>query len=118
MTDSMKRAIDETERRRAKQKAYNLEHHITPKSVKKEVRDIIDGVYHPDSVHSEPIAETVGAMSEKELSSQIKKLEKQMFEFAKNLDFEKAAAVRDRLAELKARVLGSSVPHLPHPGEK
>ena len=118
MTDSMKRTIDETERRRAKQKAYNLEHHITPQSVKKEVRDIIDGVYHPDSVHSEPIAETVGAMSEKELSSQIKKLEKQMFEFAKNLDFEKAAAVRDRLAELKARVLGSSVPHLPHPGEK
>ena len=112
ITDSMKNAIEETERRRAKQKAYNEEHHITPQSVKKEVRDIIDGVYHPDAVHVEPLAETVGAMSEKELSAQIKKLEKQMFEFAKNLDFEKAAAVRDQLAELKARVLGSSVPHI------
>ena len=118
ITDSMKNAIEETERRRAKQKAYNEEHHITPQSVKKEVRDIIDGVYHPDAVHVEPLAETVGAMSEKELSSQIKKLEKQMFEFAKNLDFEKAAAVRDQLAELKARVLGSSVPHIPQTERK
>ena len=72
--------------------------------------DIIDGVYHPDAVHVEPLAETVGAMSEKELSAQIKKLEKQMLEFAKNLDFEKAAAVRDKLAELKSRVLGAGVP--------
>ena len=86
--------------------------------MKKEVLDIIDGVYHPDAVHVEPLAETVGAMSEKELSAQIKKLEKQMFEFAKNLDFEKAAAVRDQLAELKARVLGSSVPHIPQTERK
>ncbi len=106
MTDSMKRAIDETERRRAKQKAYNLEHGITPKSVKKEVKDIIDGVYRSDNASVSHLTETVGSMSEKDLSAEIKKLEKQMFEFAKNLDFEKAAAVRDRLAELKAQVLG------------
>lgn len=106
MTDSMKRAIEETERRRAKQQAYNLEHGITPKSVKKEVKDIIDGVYRSDGPSIAHLAETVGSMSEKELSSEIKKLEKQMFEFAKNLDFEKAAAVRDRLAELKAQVIG------------
>ena len=110
MTDSMKRAIGETERRRAKQKAYNEAHGITPKSVKKEVRDIIDGVYRPDAPSREDIAENVGAMSEKELSAQIKKLEKQMFEYAKNLDFEKAAAVRDKLAELKSRVLGAANP--------
>ena len=106
MTDSMKRAIEETERRRAKQQAYNLEHGITPKSVKKEVKDIIDGVYRSDGPSIAHLAETVGSMSEKELASEIKKLEKQMFEFAKNLDFEKAAAVRDRLAELKAQVIG------------
>ena len=106
MTDSMKRAIDETERRRAKQKAYNLEHGITPKSVKKEVKDIIDGVYRSEGTKVDRLVETVGSMSEKDLSIEIKKLEKQMFEFAKNLDFEKAAAIRDRLAELKAQVIG------------
>lgn len=110
ITDSMKRAIGETERRRAKQKAYNEAHGITPKSVKKEVRDIIDGVYRPDAPSREDIAENVGSMTEKELSAQIKKLEKQMFEYAKNLDFEKAATIRDQLAELKARVLGAANP--------
>ena len=110
MTDSMKRAIGETERRRAKQKAYNEAHGITPKSVKKEVRDIIDGVYRPDAPSREDIAENVGSMTEKELSARIKKLEKEMFEYAKNLDFEKAAAVRDKLAELKSRVLGAGAP--------
>lgn len=110
MTDSMKRAIGETERRRAKQKAYNEAHGITPKSVKKEVRDIIDGVYRPDAPSREDIAENVGSLTQKELSAQIKKLEKEMYEHAKNLDFEKAAAVRDQLAELKSRVLGAANP--------
>ena len=110
MTDSMKRAIGETERRRAKQKAYNEAHGITPKSVKKEVRDIIDGVYRPDAPSREDIAESVGSLTQKELSAQIKKLEKEMYEHAKNLDFEKAAAVRDQLAELKSRVLGAANP--------
>lgn len=112
MTDSMKRAIGETERRRAKQQAYNLEHGITPKSVKKEVRDIIDGVYRPDHQAMLEKAETVGAMDEKHLAQEIKRLEKQMFEFAKNLDFEKAAKVRDRLAELKSQVLGGAADHI------
>ena len=107
ITDSMKKAIDETERRRDKQKAYNAEHGITPKSIQKEVRDIIDGVYRGEQPDKIEIAENVGAMTEKELSAQIKKLEKEMFDYAKNLDFEKAAVVRDRLAELKARVLGA-----------
>ena len=74
--------------------------------MKKEVKDIIDGVYRSDNTSVSHLTETVGSMSEKDLSAEIKKLEKQMFEFAKNLDFEKAAAVRDRLAELKAQVLG------------
>lgn len=107
LTDSMKKAINETERRRDKQKAYNAEHGITPKSIQKEVRDIIDGVYRGEQPDKIEIAENVGAMTEKELSAQIKKLEKEMFDYAKNLDFEKAAVVRDRLAELKARVLGA-----------
>ena len=107
LTDSMKKAINETERRRDKQKAYNAEHGITPKSIQKEVRDIIDGVYRGEQPDKIEIAENVGTMTEKELSAQIKKLEKEMFDYAKNLDFEKAAVVRDRLAELKARVLGA-----------
>ena len=78
--------------------------------MKKEVRDIIDGVYRPDAPSREDIAENVGSLTQKELSAQIKKLEKEMYEHAKNLDFEKAAAVRDQLAELKSRVLGAANP--------
>ena len=57
-------------------------------------------------------AESVGAMDEKHLAQEIKRLEKQMYEFAKNLDFEKAAKVRDRLAELKSQVLGGAADHI------
>lgn len=112
ITDSMKRAIGETERRRAKQQAYNEANGIVPKSVKKEVRDIIDGVYCPDAHAMLDKAESVGAMDEKHLAQEIKRLEKQMYEFAKNLDFEKAAKVRDRLAELKSQVLGGAADHI------
>ena len=112
ITDSMKRAIGETERRRAKQQAYNDANGIVPKSVKKEVRDIIDGVYRPDAHAMLDKAESVGAMDEKHLAQEIKRLEKQMYEFAKNLDFEKAAKVRDRLAELKSQVLGGAADHI------
>ena len=112
ITDSMKRAIGETERRRAKQQAYNEANGIVPKSVKKEVRDIIDGVYRPDAHAMLDKAESVGAMDEKHLAQEIKRLEKQMYEFAKNLDFEKAAKVRDRLAELKSQVLGGAADHI------
>ena len=112
ITDSMKRAITETERRRAKQQAYNEANGIVPKSVKKEVRDIIDGVYRPDAQAMLEKAESVGALDEKHLAQEIKRLEKQMYEFAKNLDFEKAAKVRDRLAELKSQVLGGAADHI------
>ena len=112
ITDSMKRAITETERRRAKQQAYNEANGIVPKSVKKEVRDIIDGVYRPDAHAMLEKAESVGAMDEKHLAQEIKRLEKQMYEFAKNLDFEKGAKVRDRLAELKSQVLGGAADHI------
>lgn len=109
MTDSMRRAITETERRRAKQQAYNQEHGIIPRSVKKQVRDIIDGVYKPDAPES--ICQA-GAMDQKQLSKEITRLEKQMYEYAKNLDFEKAAAIRDQLAHLKSTILGGAADHI------
>ncbi|WDU51169.1 excinuclease ABC subunit UvrB [Taylorella equigenitalis] len=106
ITDSMKKAIDETERRREKQMAYNKAHGITPKTVKKAVKDIIDGVLH-DSL--EDMQETIDMSDllkdEKRLSSEIKKLEKQMLEHAKNLEFEEAAKARDQLSKLKEKFL-------------
>lgn len=113
MTDSMKRAIDETERRRAKQLAYNERHHITPAGIMKEIRDLIDGVFHPqDSLQESHVADEQAqydVMSEKELSREIKKLEKQMMEYAKNLEFEKAAKARDQLHILRERAFGVAV---------
>lgn len=113
MTDSMKRAIDETERRRAKQLAYNEQHHITPAGIMKEIRDLIDGVFHPqDSLQESHVADEQAqydVMSEKELSREIKKLEKQMMEYAKNLEFEKAAKARDQLHILRERAFGAAV---------
>ena len=114
MTDSMKRAIDETERRRAKQLAYNREHGITPRGIVKEVRDLIDGVYSgksdaPATAGARAAAVTqVQEMDEKTLAQEIRRLEKQMLEHARNLEFEQAAAARDALAALKSRVLGAS----------
>ncbi len=113
MTDSMKRAIDETERRRAKQLAYNEQHHITPAGIMKEIRDLIDGVFHPqDSLRESHVSDEQAqydVMSEKELSREIKKLEKQMMEYAKNLEFEKAAKARDQLHILRERAFGAAV---------
>ena len=113
MTDSMKRAIDETERRRAKQLAYNEQHHITPAGIMKEIRDLIDGVFHPqDSLQESHVADEQAqydVMSEKELSREIKKLEKQMMEYARNLEFEKAAKARDQLHILRERAFGAAV---------
>lgn len=113
MTDSMKRAIDETERRRAKQLAYNEQHHITPAGIMKEIRDLIDGVFHPqDSLQDSHVSDEQAqydVMSEKELSREIKKLEKQMMEYAKNLEFEKAAKARDQLHILRERAFGAAV---------
>lgn len=113
MTDSMKRAIDETERRRAKQLAYNEQHHITPAGIMKEIRDLIDGVFDPqDSLQDSHVSNEQAqydVMSEKELSREIKKLEKQMMEYARNLEFEKAAKARDQLHILRERAFGAAV---------
>jgi len=112
MTDSMKKAIGETERRRAKQIAHNEAHGITPRGVVKRIKDIIDGVYNVDDARAELRAAQEAAkyedMSEKQASKEIKRLEKQMLDHAKNLEFEKAAAVRDQLAKLKSQLFGAS----------
>ncbi len=110
LTESMRRAIDETERRRAKQRAFNATHEITPKGVSKRIKDIIDGVYDPQEARLErKVLEEQAryeVMSEKEVGREIKRLEKQMLDHARNLEFEQAAAVRDRLTELKRKVFG------------
>jgi excinuclease ABC subunit B len=111
LTESMKRAIGETERRRTRQIAHNLAQGITPRSVVKRIKDIIDGVYDQDEVARElKVAEEHArfeSMSEKDLSREIKKLEKDMIEHAKNLEFEKAAAARDQLFKLRSGVFGA-----------
>ncbi|MDR5854191.1 excinuclease ABC subunit UvrB [Caballeronia sp. LZ062] len=113
MTDSMKRAIDETERRRAKQIAHNQAMGITPRGVEKRIKDIIDGVYSADEARAELKEAQARAkfedMSEKQIAKEIKRLEKQMMDHAKNLEFEKAAQTRDQLALLRQRVFGASV---------
>jgi len=111
VTDSMKRAIDETERRRAKQVAFNTANNITPMGVRKEIRDLIDGVYSPQEARVElQVAQEQAkyeAMSEKQVSKEIKRLEKLMIDHAKNLEFEKAAQVRDQLRILKEQLFGA-----------
>ncbi|MCC6211038.1 MAG: excinuclease ABC subunit UvrB [Burkholderiales bacterium] len=110
VTDSMQRAIAETDRRRAKQIAYNRKHRITPVGVAKRIKDLIDGVYDADdSVRLLKAAEEGAryeAMSEKQLAREIRALEKQMLELARNLEFEKAARARDQLGELRKRAFG------------
>jgi excinuclease ABC subunit B len=111
VTDSMKRAIGETERRRAKQIVFNEANGITPQGVKKEIRELIDGVYNPQEARLELQAAQETAkyesMSEKQVSKEIKRLEKLMLEHAKNLEFEKAAQVRDQLHILKEQLFGA-----------
>lgn len=110
MTDSMKAAIAETARRREKQQRFNEEHGITPRGIVKEVRDIIDGVYRPDAVpEAKEEKEIARGGDPAALSALIKKLEKQMAAYARDLEFEKAAAVRDRLEELKKKAFGAAV---------
>jgi excinuclease ABC subunit B len=110
MTDSMKRAIDETERRRAKQIAFNTANGITPKGVQKKIKDMIDGVYSNAATKNMAAAEEtakIEGMSEKQISKEIKRLEKLMVDHAKNLEFEKAAQVRDQLHVLKQQAFGA-----------
>jgi excinuclease ABC subunit B len=108
MTDSMKRAIAETDRRRNRQITYNKTHGITPIGVQKRIKDLIDGVYDAEGAQQERKAAQdearYEAMSEKQLARELRALEKQMHDHARNLDFEKAAKARDQLAELKKRV--------------
>ena len=117
ITDSMKRAIGETERRRNKQLAFNQTNGITPKGVAKEVRELIDGVVSSKSKQraSEQLLASQGAdlleLSEKALAKEIARLEKQMLEHARNLEFEKAAQARDQLSSLKSRVFGAGRLH-------
>ena len=111
ITDSMRRAMDETARRREKQTAYNVAHNITPKSVKKGIRDIIDGVYKSDSLENEfglVDGQDYEKMGPKELAREIKRLENEMFEHAKNLEFETASEVRDKLASIRKQVFGAT----------
>ena len=111
MTDSMKRAIDETERRRAKQIAHNEKHGIVARGVSKVIKDMIDGVYDPNKQTAElQVAQESAkyeSMNEKQVSKEIKRLEKMMIEHAKNLEFEKAAQVRDQLHLLKEQLFGA-----------
>jgi excinuclease ABC subunit B len=106
VTGSIRRAIDETERRRAKQLVYNAAHGITPKGVMKRIKDLIDGVYDATELQAAQEEARYEAMSEKQLAREIKALEKKMLQHAKNLEFEEAARARDRLAELKKKAFG------------
>ena len=111
VTDSMKAAMDETERRRAKQVAFNEANGIVPKSVVKRIKDIIDGVYDADADEGRrqkaPSGPDYATMDQKALAKAIKKLEKEMQEFARNLEFEKAASARDELFRLRERAFGA-----------
>ncbi len=105
VTDSMKRAIDETTRRRNHQLAYNVTHHITPVGVVKRIKDIIEGIYDPETANEQRLASSAIAqfhgLSEKQLEARLKVLEKEMLEAARNLDFETAATRRDELKALR-----------------
>ncbi len=115
ITESMKKAIGETERRRVKQVAHNEAHGITPRSIVKQVKDLIDGVYSEKAGKEAEKLERdamqraqVEDMSEKDVSREIKRLEKLMLEHARNLEFEKAARVRDQLGILKEQAFGAA----------
>jgi excinuclease ABC subunit B len=105
-TDSIRRALEETGRRRRKQQAYNERHRITPKGVMKRIKDLIDGVYDAAGARAAQEEARYEAMSEKQVAREIKALEKKMLSHAQNLEFEEAAALRDRLSELKKKVFG------------
>ena len=109
ITKSMRFAIDETKRRRDKQTQHNLEHQITPRSVHKRIKDLIDGVYNHESAQQNlKAAQTQArydAMSESQLAKEIQRVEKKMLSAAKNLEFEQAALLRDELKSLKNKLL-------------
>jgi excinuclease ABC subunit B len=112
VTDSMRRAIEETDRRRAKQTEFNAKRGITPTGISKQVRDMIEGARDVEDLGLQLKAAQEQAryesMSEKQLAREIKRLEKQMLDYARNLEFEKAAEARDRLTELRRSFFGAS----------
>lgn len=114
ITDSMKRAIEETDRRRAKQIAHNEEHGITPKGIRKSVADIMEGAVaipgrksKRGKIEDETDSLDVQSWSPAKLANKLKELEEQMYAFARNLEFEKAAATRDKMKVLRERALTS-----------
>jgi excinuclease ABC subunit B len=114
MTDSMKAAIEETDRRRAKQVEFNKEHGIEPKGISKRIKDMIDGVYDADEAretrHAALEEAKFDALSEKQLDQKIRKVEKEMLEAARNLEFERAASLRDELKALRDRMMSVAGP--------
>ncbi len=116
ITRSMKLAMDETNRRRSIQTAFNEANGITPKGVSKRIKDIIDGVYDVEDGKRERKAAQEQAnyesLSEKQLTKELKRIEKAMHDAAKNLEFEKAADFRDQLKKLKLKVFGAEMPDL------
>jgi excinuclease ABC subunit B len=113
ITGSMQRAIDETNRRRAKQIEFNREHDITPRSVKKRVADIMEGAYAASTAASPrrfaKVAEEeleYGKLALEEAMRRLKQLEQRMYQHARNLEFEEAARLRDEMLHLKHQVLG------------
>jgi len=116
ITKSMKAAMDETNRRRTIQTAFNKEHGIVPKGISKRIKDIIDGVYDMDEGKRERKAAQEQAnyesLSEKQLTKELKRIEKAMHDAAKNLEFEKAADYRDQLKKLKMKIFGAEIDDL------
>ena len=114
VTDSMQAAIDETTRRRNKQIAWNERMGITPIGVRKRIKDLIDGVYDSDEGKKQLKAAQTRAkyesMPEKDMERELKRVEKEMLDAARNLEFERAAQLRDRLVELKSAMFGVALP--------
>src|SRR5262249_32795582 len=112
-TDSMQRAIDETNRRRAIQEAYNEEHHIVPTTIVKQVRDLTERVKAMMDEEQQPEAGVSGIsitdLPKDELNKMIKELEKEMRTAAQALEFEKAALLRDQITELRGVLVDKSV---------
>jgi excinuclease ABC subunit B len=117
VTESMRKAIAETDRRRTKQTEFNRLNGITPVGVKKRIKDIIDGVYDVDDEKANWQSQKEKAkyedMNERDLAKEIKRLEKEMVDFARNLEFENAASTRDRLTKVRAMAFGAMTPDNP-----
>ncbi len=116
LTHSIQNAMNETQRRREKQKAFNIQHHITPKSVSKKIKDIIDGIIEPPPKENKNLnnlnnknKKTVDFNNPQALGKHILKLEKAMHKHAQNLEFEEAIALRDEIFQLRQQVLGTAL---------